>query len=64
MYEGARAEPVLAASGITTDGHPVQIALDAGPASPLTRIQRRWDANHRSAAAATVPHFDVAGQLS
>ena len=32
MHEGARAEPVLAAWGITTEGHPVLVGLDAGAA--------------------------------
>ncbi len=30
MHEGARAEPVLAAWGITTEGRPVLVGLDAG----------------------------------
>ena len=36
MHSGARAEPVLAAWGITTDGAPVFVALAAGAASPPT----------------------------
>ena len=39
MHDGARAEPVLAAWGITTEGRPVLVGLDTGASESTDRLE-------------------------
>ena len=70
MHEGLRAEPVLAAWGITSEGRPVLIGLEPGASSRPTPGKGSWPTSwpavcaRRCWSSPTAPRSDSGGRLA